>query len=48
MPQLGQTSDPLLPTPVSTEYEEDQPKAPLVNMGVSLSTARFLAPACFL
>lgn len=51
MPQSGEprsSIEPLLPIPVTSEDEEDEPTAPLANMGLSLSTMRIVAPASYL
>ena len=48
MPQLADSSDPLLPEPATAEIDNHQPTAPLANMGMSLSTARVAAPTAFL
>ena len=48
MPQLGESSEPLLPEPVTAEIDNHQPTAPLANMGMSHSTARIAAPTAFL
>ncbi|WWC90480.1 uncharacterized protein L201_005416 [Kwoniella dendrophila CBS 6074] len=49
--QRRESIEPLLPAPVTestSEEENNQSNYPLANMGVSLSTARIIAPASFL
>lgn len=43
------SSEQLLPTPATNNNlpEEDEPTAPLANMGVTLSTAKVIAPLSF-
>ncbi|GFZ50812.1 hypothetical protein JCM24511_08570 [Saitozyma sp. JCM 24511] len=41
------SSEPLLPAPAEYSSEEHHPTAPLGNMGVTLSTARIIAPLSF-
>jgi hypothetical protein len=42
------SSEPLLPAPAEYSSEEHHPTAPLGNMGVTLSTARIIAPLSFM